>query len=271
MDFDLRDSLLIIGPLFIIAILLHGYWRMRSNRNRIKMSLDKSFLSEPGEQASEEEDIDMLRAELPNGGARVRKIPQQTALEGEDETAGEQTGPASDVRAEVSRESDEDEFTTAETTASGPEPTPDAASSPPGPGERPEYFIVVYVTAVGEPFGGQQLLECLVEHDMQFGEMNIFHRYSGDTHTEFSLVNAVEPGTFDMNTIAALETPAISLFMRAHEQANPTLVFDRMIEVARALADEMGGEVKDESRSVLTPQTIEHSREKIRNYQLKYS
>ena len=50
MDFDLRDSLLIIGPLFIAAILLHGYWRMRRNSNQIKMSLDRNFMSEPGER-----------------------------------------------------------------------------------------------------------------------------------------------------------------------------------------------------------------------------
>ena len=43
MDFGLRDWLLILGPVFIAGILIHGYWRMRSNRSNLKMALDKSF------------------------------------------------------------------------------------------------------------------------------------------------------------------------------------------------------------------------------------
>ena len=40
MDFDLRDWLLILGPVFISCVLLHGYWRMRRGANELKMSLD---------------------------------------------------------------------------------------------------------------------------------------------------------------------------------------------------------------------------------------
>lgn len=269
MDFDLRDSLLILGPLFIIAILLHGYWRMRSNNNKLKMSLDKSFMSGPGDRLDEDENIDMLRAELPNGGARVRTIPEQTALD-LDEDVPVLMEPVSDDDIEQAEAQAEAQ---AEMTATDPVVESRPAAGKPSvkkPAERPECFIVVYVTTVGGPFEGQRLLECLVDHDMQFGEMDIFHRHGSGEFTEFSLVNAVEPGTFDMNTIESLKTPAVSLFMRVHEQDEPVAVFDQMISVAEALANELGGEVKDESRSVLTPQTIEHNREKIRAYQLKH-
>ena len=70
MDFDLRQWLLILGPIFIVGVLLHGYFRMRSGQNEIKMKLDKSFVSKPGEDHSGDE-ISMFKAELPNGGARV--------------------------------------------------------------------------------------------------------------------------------------------------------------------------------------------------------
>jgi len=86
----------------------------------------------------------------------------------------------------------------------------------------------------------------------------------------FSLVNAVEPGTFELGSMDRLATPAVSLFMRAHELDDPVDVFDQMLEVAQGLADELGGEVKDDSHSVLTPQTIEHCREEIRNYRHRY-
>ena len=48
MEFDLREWLLILGPVFIAVVLLHGYWRMRNGRNNLKMALDKNFLSQPG-------------------------------------------------------------------------------------------------------------------------------------------------------------------------------------------------------------------------------
>ena len=79
MDLGLRDWLLILGPVFIAGILIHGYWRMRSNRSNLKMALDKSFLSEPV-SGDGNDDFSMLRAELPNGGARVLDKPEQTSL-----------------------------------------------------------------------------------------------------------------------------------------------------------------------------------------------
>ncbi|MEX2326943.1 MAG: cell division protein ZipA, partial [Pseudomonadales bacterium] len=144
-----------------------------------------------------------------------------------------------------------------------------ATQNTPRQPERPEYFIVLYVTALHQPFNGQSLLESLVELDMQFGEMEIFHRME-QGESVFSLVNAVEPGTFDINQMSELQTPAVSLFMRAHDQDEPLRIYDEMIAVAQALAEELGGEVKDESKSVVTPQTIVHCREEIKDYQHRH-
>ena len=43
MESDLRQWLLIIGPLLVLGVVLHGYYRMREGRNELKMDLDKSF------------------------------------------------------------------------------------------------------------------------------------------------------------------------------------------------------------------------------------
>lgn len=267
MDLGLREWLLILGPVFIIVILVHGYFRMRAGRNTLKMALDKSFMSAPGDNVRPEEDLSMLKAELPNGGARVRKIPEQRALDLDEDvpvlmepvkmTGGHQATPrvtpatAKPVQSTM--------------------PPRQPASTPTHDTVRPEHLIVLYVTALDEPFSGQALLESLVELDMQFGEMDIFHRLDQHGEPLFSLVNAVVPGTFDLAAMDQLETPAVSLFMRAHELEDPMRGFDEMVRVAQALADELGGEVKDASRSVLTPQTIAHCREEIRAYLHRYN
>lgn len=275
MDFGLRDWLLVLGPVFVIGVLLHGYWRMRSNRNTIRMSLDKSFMSAPGEHATPEEDLSMLKAELPNGGARVRTVasPEQKALDLNEDVPVlmepvdmGRTDESPAVSAPAADETDAHAHAQDEIAAAEP------ASPPPSPksGQRPEHFVVLYVTCIKEPFAGQRLLESLVELDMRFGEMSLFHRLDHNEVPQFSLVNAVEPGTFDLNQMDELQTPAVSLFMRAHELDEPVKAFDEMIHVAQSLADELGGEVKDQSRSVMTPQTIEHCREEITDYQHKY-
>ena len=131
-------------------------------------------------------------------------------------------------------------------------------------------FIVVHVLALGEPFPGQALLEILLEAGMTFGSMDIFHRQAG-SEVQFSLANAVEPGTFDVTSMNNFTTPGVTLFIRVHELGDPVRALDDMLVVADAIALELGGEVRDETRSVMTPQTIEHCRQSIREFQFKHS
>lgn len=45
--------------------------------------------------------------------------------------------------------------------------------------------------------------------------------------------------------------------------------FDLMAETAQAIAQTLGGELKDEQRSAMTKQTLEHSRQRIRDFERK--
>lgn len=296
MDLGLRDWLLILGPVFIAGILIHGYWRMRSNRSNLKMALDKSFLSEPG-SGDGNDDFSMLRAELPNGGARVLDKPEQTSLNldenvpvlmdsvesSADKLPREDFGapiqpnaayaqaeekPLTASRDEIADVAGiEDPFAEAPISATSSQPR-DNAIRPAI--ERPEKFVVVHVIAVNEPFSGQRLLECLFERNMSHGEMSIFHLLNDQGFSIFSLANAVEPGIFDLANMDNLATPGVSMFLRVHELSEPVAAFDEMIAVAGYLAEELGGSVKDETRSVMTSQTFEYSRSEIVKYQHQY-
>ncbi len=278
MEFDLRDWLLILGPVFVSGVLIHGYWRMRRGKGDLKMSLDKSFLSTPGDEETID-DLSFLKAELPNGGARVIQgsptVPDAEELELEKDVpvllepivlddseileADDQAGRSEDSPAEREQESDDDSIV-----ARAP-PAVKAAAI-----EKPEMFVLITVLA-HEEFDGQPLLEELNELDMTFGEMDIFHRMARDGSTEFSLANVVEPGTFNPSQMDKLKTPGMTLFMRAHELPEPLRVYDAMVEVAQKLADELGGELRDQSKSVMTSQTIEHLRQSIQDFQYKHS
>jgi cell division protein ZipA len=286
MEFELRDWLLVLGPVFIVGVLVHGYWRMRANRSTLKMSLDKRFLSDNSSPSEEvKHDLSFFKAELPNGGARLVSDPEQVALDLNEEVPvlmepidmGEMVDAVSAERSAAERNAQTLSMRNrAEPVMEEPaQPmTRDAdsvaeATQQPG-SDCPERFVILYVAALHEPFDGQQLLECLLEQGMNFGKMDVFHRCSTSGEILFSSANAVAPGTFVVSEMHQINTPAISLFMRAHELNDPLAVYDQMIEVAQNLALDLVGEVKDESRSVLTPQTIEHGRQSLIEFVHRY-
>jgi len=303
-DFDLRQWLLVLGPIFIVGILLHGYVRMRSGQSDLKMKLDKSFLSGPGESHDVDE-LNMFKAELPNGGARVVDTVAGAVISGDDIPVLMDSVELPSISATSSVELPEpDELpATLQESISDPvlgsspvreEPTLDysidkaPAKAPPArkapeieedqsaeesaaSTHRPEKFVVIYVLALDEPFAGQGLLEVLLEGGMTFGEMDIFHQLDDRAAQLFSLASAVEPGTFNLSSIDQFSTPGVTLFMRVHELAAPLQVLDSMLSVANTIAQELNGEVQDETRSVMTPQTIEHCRQSIMEFLFKHA
>ena len=296
MDFDLRQWLLILGPIFIIGVLLHGYFRMRSGQNDIKMKLDRSFLSRKGEDHAVD-DLRLFKAELPNGGARLLDSKAGAVIPGNDVPLLMDSVELPSMSATSSVDLPKTDSLPASTPEPIPEPEESAidhsvdeapAKAPPArkapkieedqsdeetaaPSAKPEMFVVIYVLALDEPFLGQGLVEVLLDSGMTFGEMDIFHQLDDRGAQLFSLASAVEPGTFDLSSLDQFSTPGISLFMRVHELAAPLQVLDSMLSVADRVAQELNGEVRDETRSVMTPQTIEHCRQSLTEFLYKHS
>lgn len=138
------------------------------------------------------------------------------------------------------------------------------------PAEPEEVLIINVMAHKGEMFNGADLLDIILQCGMRYGSMDIFHRHS-DTKGEgallFSMANMVKPGTFDLDAMDEFETPGVSLFMTLPINADSMQSFDLMADTARAIAETLDGELKDEQRSVMTRQTLEHCRERIRNFE----
>ncbi|NHN36000.1 cell division protein ZipA [Pseudomaricurvus alcaniphilus] len=138
---------------------------------------------------------------------------------------------------------------------------------------EPDEVLVINVMAGADgPFPGEALLEVILECGMRYGDMKIFHRYTeenGDGPLMFSMVNMVVPGTFDLQHMAEFETPGVSLFMTLPMSANSIKAFNTMAVTAAAIAERLGGELKDETRSAMTNQTLEHCRQRILEYERK--
>lgn len=131
--------------------------------------------------------------------------------------------------------------------------------------EIDDIIVLHAMAAKDQPFKGRELQELLLACDCRFGKMDIFHRFeNGDTGAEqFSIVNMVEPGTFDLDDIENFSTPGVSFFMRLPGPQEPHEALTCMVETARCLVNNLQGNLKDEQRSTLTDQTVEHYRDRI--------
>lgn len=136
--------------------------------------------------------------------------------------------------------------------------------------QDPEEVIIINVMApAGTRFQGEDLLQVLLSKGMRFGTMNIFHRHSeadGSGEILFSMANMVVPGTFDLDAMSSFETPGVSFFLTLPINGDSLNAFEAMVETTQALCDGLDGELKDENRSVMTQQTIEHCRQRVREF-----
>jgi cell division protein ZipA len=159
-----------------------------------------------------------------------------------------------------------------------PAPRPEAAAKPakaprlndPDPDAdvvEPEEVLIINVMAPkGTYFQGEALQEAIFDNGLRYGSMNIFHRYRdarGGGPVQFSLANMVKPGTFDLDAMDSFQTPGVSLFMTLPLEGDSVAAFDLMLDTAKTVADTLGGELKDENRSVMTRQTMEHDRQRV--------
>jgi len=271
MDFGIRDWMIIIGVLLILAVLLDGYRRMRNeHRSKIRVSLNRQFIN-----AAEDE---LPSTELPGTVRRVERSREPAGQSTEQDLQLDQSVPmlmeSVAAQAQQHQAAVEESLTeTAEDQSSGQHEARAEQKQDKGkaPAESISEVIVVSVMARDEAgFKGPDLLHILLACDMRFGDMNIFHRYenaSGTGPIQFSVANVVEPGTFDLDNIDEFSTPGVSFFLGLPGPKDPMKAYEYMVETAQVLVKNLDGELLDESRSVMTAQTLEHCRQRVRDYE----
>lgn len=274
MEFGLREWLIVIGLLVITGILFDG-WRRMGGRSRIRFKLERNLKDLPDTPEHDEllgpaRVISHAEREEPSLGDEFRSHidppepdhqPQQVGLDLGD------SGLHSDMP-EPKRSQRKKRDTSATPQAAEAEPASAAAERPP----VEEVLVINVVARSEEGFPGGAMLQSIMESGLRFGDMNIFHRHesmTGNGDVLFSMANALKPGIFDPDELEHSHVRAVSFFMSLPGPRHPKQALDLMIASARKLSQELGGDLKDENRSVLTAQTIEHYRQRIAEYERK--
>jgi cell division protein ZipA len=141
-----------------------------------------------------------------------------------------------------------------------------------GQGVAAQVIIINVMAKPGAEMAGSRMLPVLMKHGMRLGDMSIFHRHadnSGKGPVMFSMANMLKPGTFSMSDMDTFTTPGVSFFMQLPNKLGNMQCFDQMLKTAQAVKEELDAILKDENRSVFTRQTIEHSRQRIRDFELE--
>ncbi|WP_394247524.1 cell division protein ZipA [Vibrio profundi] len=130
--------------------------------------------------------------------------------------------------------------------------------------------IVLNVHCAGDaPFIGTSLFRSMENNGLSYGEMSIFHCYAESASSPkviFSVANMMQPGTLEHEDPADFSTKGISFFMTLPCYGDAEQNFNVMLQTAQKIADDMGGNVLDEARNLMTPNRLSDYRKQIRDF-----
>ena len=277
------------GDLISRAAALLGFWRKRQNEKTTAAASapvegqpdsfvfvdDDEVVTEQKIEASEATnaeypaDDDGLGADTTEAQlapSRETEFDEDDELDGVDDEAREEQAAAADQQLDWAGSTSVE--ARHKTPSSGPSDVRQKASV----AQPAEVMVCNVMAREGSELHGDDLLEALTTSGLKFGEMNIFHkRFRGTTNGPviFSVANILTPGTFDLNAMTEFRTIGVSLFLALPSPINNLEAFEQMLDVATHLKESLDGELKDDHRNVMTAQTIEHYRQRIRDFELR--
>ena len=138
---------------------------------------------------------------------------------------------------------------------------------------RPDAEVVLVIHTIArdpDGFRGKDLLFLFNSCDLRYGEKDIFHRFEdadGEGCIQFSIAQMHNPGTFDPSKMADQRFGGLSFFMSLPGPKKPLEAYEAMSEMAQVVSRNLKADVLDGTHSAMTPQTMEHERQQILDYE----
>lgn len=303
---ELRLVLIIVGLLAIGALLFHGLWTSKKEGKGKFGSKPLGKLTESDDDKdysaqrafAPEDDFEIIKKErkepefgAPSGSEAldfdplVNQDPLEDAMPSISTSDDVLDNPSSeksvepDIESPISREPSLSQASSADAGNSetletldvvGSVASPEHATSEDEVKEPEMEVIVLNVHCTGdEPFVGTALFDSMLENGLKYGEMDIFHRHadlSGTGKVLFSVANMMQPGTLAHDDPATFTTKGISFFMTLPCYGEAEQNFKVMLRTAQQIADDLGAQVLDETRAILTPNKIDAYRKQVRDF-----
>ncbi|WP_027350639.1 cell division protein ZipA C-terminal FtsZ-binding domain-containing protein [Halotalea alkalilenta] len=138
-------------------------------------------------------------------------------------------------------------------------------------GDAEEVLVINVVARDGERFHGIDLLQLLLACGLRYGpEGGLFHRFETESEQsplQFSVVNALKPGSFPIEEMETFSTRGVTFLMPLPSADDSSGAFAAMFETAKVLVRNLHGELRDEQQSVMTAQTVEFTRQRVHEFE----
>lgn len=136
-----------------------------------------------------------------------------------------------------------------------------------------DWDMVIALTIMApesKSFTGRAVKAALDSHDLHFGDMQIYHRYSSSARKQvlFSVANMIDPGTLLPDSFVSMNTPGLLIFARLPGPMNGMALFDELLDTALGITSQLDGVLCDDTREPITDAGLEAMRSRILNYQM---
>ena len=243
-ELELRWVLLGLGLLVILAVFLGGVIKGRSRASESPRSEPEIWPEEPG------------------AASPVAESPEfEEGLTATIETAGESPG---DAEHDIPFPVDADEQ---------PAESPETSGTAHSAADAGRVVSLRLIPREGEHLDAERTVRALREAGLQHGPYEIFH-YCVDRNAPesgFSVANLVEPGTFDLSSVAGSQLPGMTFFLILPGSRDPVERFDRMVGIARELCQSLDAQLRDELGDAWTIQSERYLREELIEYRRRQS
>ena len=123
----------------------------------------------------------------------------------------------------------------------------------------------------GKVFVGRAIKAALENHDLHFGDMQLYHKYASNRQILFSAANVLAPGTLLPNSFVSMTSPGLLLFARLPGPDDGLKILDELLEAAQKMTDDLGGLLCDEARALVNDETLTQMRARIMAFEEKSS
>ncbi|NIY84450.1 cell division protein ZipA [Vibrio hepatarius] len=287
---ELRFVLIIVGALAIAALLFHGLWTSKKegaakfgNKPLRKLDVDNEDESESVAERpfAPEDDFEIIRKERKEPDFVTETVTADPLIDGYSEPESEQTvEPEENIVEEVELdipsistksfdEVEEDKIEPIVETPVVEDEVVTATKSEDKPEPEMQVIVLNVHCAGEEPFVGTKLFDSMQQNGLLYGDMDIFHRHadlSGTGKVLFSVANMMQPGTLKHDDPAEFTTKGISFFMTLPCFGDPEHNFKLMLKTAQLIADDLGANVLDDARNLMTPNRIDGYKAQIQAF-----
>jgi len=140
-------------------------------------------------------------------------------------------------------------------------------------GQPQDWDMVIAFTIMApesKAFTGRAVKAALENHELHFGDMQIYHRQTAGSHkqTLFSVANILDPGTLLPDKFVSMTTPGLLLFAKLPGPVNGMALFDDLLDTARGINEQLDGILCDETREPVSDALLESMRARILDYQM---